>query len=324
MAFVKMQGGLGAEAECGRCSKGVGSRQKALQCAVCEAWEHIGCSVPRVSGEDFRIIRRLSSVLWLCGSCEGGWKEKVVEKEAGKWGKVEAQLRSSVSRLTRKLGKARKMVRQEAEDADGTAEVRLDGVRDEGVTVEDDGAVDVEDPEKVVVGREGLRGVMLLGDSLVRGVGVQAGGKLEVRVLPGIGVSRMKKVLEEVSEEDAAGKGVIIHVGTNDVSGRDGWGKVKLVHEMEKVVTVAREKFGVGRVVVSGILYRRDMRKSVVDGMNDFLGRMCERMNVCFLEANYWLQGEGLGRDGLHLSSAGQRVFGELMERVGAKVEALA
>jgi lysophospholipase L1-like esterase len=42
---------------------------------------------------------------------------------------------------------------------------------------------------------------------------------------------------------------------------------------------------------------------------------------VCFVDANCWLQGEGLGRDGVHLSSAGQqRVFGELLERVGVRL----
>ena len=64
----------------------MGSRQKALKCVVCEVWEHIGCSVPRVSLDEFGVFKRVSSALRLCGSCVGGWKERVVEKEAGKWG----------------------------------------------------------------------------------------------------------------------------------------------------------------------------------------------------------------------------------------------
>jgi hypothetical protein len=117
--------------------------------------------------------------------------------------------------------------------------------------------------------------------------------------------------------EEGTDDGILLHVGTNDVSGRGGWSKVKLVRETEELVKEAIVKFGVGRVALSGILYRNDMDSSLVDGMNDFLCRLCERLGVVFVEGNRWMMEEEKARDGVHLTKRSAKVLGELLERVG-------
>ena len=163
--------------------------------------------------------------------------------------------------------------------------------------------------------------VMVLGDSLVRELGGRASVELEVRAYPGIGVGRMKRVLEKVSEKEAEGRGVILHVGSNDIIGKDGWGRTRLTWEMEGLVQIAVKKFGVGKVVVSGLLYRRGVECRVVDGMNKFLSNMCQINNVCFLEGNSWLSGGWVqGREGVDLSQVGSKAFGYLLCRVGKRI----
>ena len=130
----------------------------------------------------------------------------------------------------------------------------------------------------------------------------------------------MKDVVGSIEINNGAENGIILHVGTNDVSGRRGWSRVRLVRETEELVKVAITKFGVGRVALSGILYRSDMERAYIDGMNEYLCRMCERLGIVFVEGNRWLMWEALARDGIHLTNQSAKVFGELLARVGESI----
>ena len=90
---------------------------------------------------------------------------------------------------------------------------------------------------------------------------------------------------------------------------------------MEGLVQIAVRKFGVGKVLMSGLLYRRGVECRVVNGMNKYLSNMCKINNVCFLEGNSWLSGGWVqDREGVDLSQEGSRAFGNLLCRVGKRI----
>jgi hypothetical protein len=167
---------------------------------------------------------------------------------------------------------------------------------------------------KVIVGD---KEVLIIGDSIVKHIRENVRDRVEVRAYPGIRIQSMKGVINKLNPDSVKERGLIIHVGTNDVSERNRMGKIRFVREMEDLVRIAIDRFGASRVAVSGLLYRADMMTEVIDTFNFFLLRMCERVGVCFVDGNCWLEGYVLARDGLHLNRWGSKQLGTLLGRVG-------
>ena len=200
---------------------------------------------------------------------------------------------------------------------EGGKEVEEQKEVEEGKEVEEqkevEGGKEVDERKEI----EGGKKVLVLGDSIVKYIGENISDRVEVRAYPGIRIQRMKTVIEKIDPVSEKLNGLIIHVGTNDVSNRNVMGKIRFVREMEDLVRLAIDRFGANRVVVSGLLYRADIKSEVVDTFNFFLLRMCERVGVCFVEGNCWLDGSVLARDGLHLNRWGSKLLGALLGRVG-------
>lgn len=299
---------MGIQDKCGKCKQEVLESQKALHCDCCSEWEHILCASPAVTVTQYKVLIKMDSALWMCSKCVGTWRVNLEKREASKWDKIVGNLKTEIENLSGKLSQV--------------LNGRKDGISQNSPTKGRPDKIEKQSTQKrVSEGKNikvGLNQIIVLGDSLVRGVGGVAGGKLDVRVHPGIGVSRMKDVLSNVTASKS--KGIILHVGTNDVTGRERWGKTRLVREMEDLVASAVNKFGARKVAVSGLLYRGDLGRRAIDDMNLFLLRLCERQGVLFVEGNSWLTGEACYRDHVHLSEDGVGVFGELLGRVGARL----
>jgi hypothetical protein len=88
--------------------------------------------------------------------------------------------------------------------------------------------------------------------------------ELEVREYSDICVGRMKRLLKDVSENETEKRAVILHVGANYINGKNGWGRTRLKWEMEGLVQIAVRKVGIGKVVVSGLLFGRGVERRVV------------------------------------------------------------
>ena len=186
----------------------------------------------------------------------------------------------------------------------GRREDRTDGVRTENrfsVLGED-----VEDEVKVT----------LVGDSIVRHQDKEfcRGNRNRSRVChPGANIRFIADRIGEIQRDDS--EYVVVHVGTNDV-GR---------HRSEEVIGRYRElidrfKAGKGRLVVSGMLPRFDVGKTVLSrmiGINDRVQEMCrqeERVSFVDFWEDFSRDRSLFGRDGLHLSQVGAARFGRLLD----------
>lgn len=92
---------------------------------------------------------------------------------------------------------------------------------------------------------------------------------------------------------------VLIHVGTNDLRSRN------LDYVMDKVyalVATGKPKFPHCRLVLSGILRRRDVRWRCIGAVNDRCNWVAKNLGVIFLDGNSWIEDGDFGRDGLHLN----------------------
>ncbi|KAG8257212.1 hypothetical protein J6590_054801 [Homalodisca vitripennis] len=132
-------------------------------------------------------------------------------------------------------------------------------------------------------------------------------------------------VSERSSEDDcnlAKPKCIFFHVGTNDlVNGYNGgpgynggWGKRAALHSMADLLSVTRRSYPDTRVVVGGILPRRDINPYALSSLNDQLSLMCSNFGVEFVVAHHRFVGyHHLARDERHLNRIGSRNLGNFI-----------
>jgi hypothetical protein len=77
-----------------------------------------------------------------------------------------------------------------------------------------------------------------------------------------------------------------------------------------------KSKFSSSRVILSGVLRRRDVSWRRIGAANDRLEWMANTPGVKFLDSNSWVDDWGFSGDGLHLNRRGARHLGQLFERV--------
>ena len=108
---------------------------------------------------------------------------------------------------------------------------------------------------------------MLVGDSVVRNVGAEH-ADMKVECFLGIKTEQLHRVMEKrdlVSPET-----VIIHVGTNDL--RTTRNLDFVMGEVYALVSTAKKKLPNSRLVLSGVLRRRDVSWRRIGALNDRFG----------------------------------------------------
>jgi len=107
---------------------------------------------------------------------------------------------------------------------------------------------------------------MVVGDSLVRNVGTDH-ADMKVECFPGIKTEQLNRVIE--SRELAGTETLIIHVGTNDL--RSTRNLDFIMGEVYALVSTANKKIPNCKLVLSGVLRRRDVSWRRIGSLNDRL-----------------------------------------------------
>jgi len=82
------------------------------------------------------------------------------------------------------------------------------------------------------------------------------------------------------------------------------------------LVNTAKTKFSTSRVVLSGMLRRRDMSWRHNGAINSRYGWVAQTLGVTYVDPNSWVDNWDFGRDGLHINQRGVRHLGQLYSRV--------
>ena len=153
--------------------------------------------------------------------------------------------------------------------------------------------------------------LLVLGDSIVRNVG---NGCTDVKIgcFPGIRAEQLQRVIEK--RDFGNPNTVIIHVGTNDIKSSKNLDYV--MGDIYELITTTKNKFASTRVILSGVLRRRDVSWRRIGAMNDRLEWVANSLDVTFVDPNSWVDDRGFGGDGLHLNRRGAQQLGQLYSRV--------
>ena len=154
---------------------------------------------------------------------------------------------------------------------------------------------------------------LVVGDSLVRNVGL-GHSDMKVECFPGIKTVQLHKVLEKREPARAETETVIIHVGTNDMSEMRNLDYI--MGGAYVLVATAKKKLPKCKLVLSGVMRRRDIPWRRTGGLNDRLARVADKEGLTFVDPNSWIEDGDFGRDGVHLNVRGKRRLGNLYARV--------
>jgi hypothetical protein len=164
--------------------------------------------------------------------------------------------------------------------------------------------------------KPGAKKWLVMGDSIVRNVGAVS-SNMEVECFPGIRSNQLSRVVEQrdtVKGDDGNPEAVVIHVGTNDLKRTRNLDYV--MGDIYDLINTAKSKFSSSRVILSGVLRRRDVQWRRIGAVNDRLEWVANSLNVTFVDPNSWVDDWGFSGDGLHLNRRGARQLGHLLERV--------
>lgn len=150
---------------------------------------------------------------------------------------------------------------------------------------------------------------LVLGDSIIRNVEAE---HMMVQCFPGIRTEQLQRVMEnrELGSPDT----VVIHVGTNDLRRTANLDYV--MGDVYNLVNKAKTKFPKSKLVLSGVLRRRDVSWRRIGAINSRYDWIAKTLGVTFVDPNSWVENWDFGRDGVHMNRSGTRRLSELYSRV--------
>jgi len=152
---------------------------------------------------------------------------------------------------------------------------------------------------------------MVVGDSIVRSVGAEH-ADMNVECFPGIKTEQLHMVVE--NRDLVSPETVIIHVGTNDL--RTTRNLDFVMGEVYALVSKANKKLPKCRLVLCGVLRRRDVSWRRIWALNDRFDWVANALGLTFVDPNSCIEDGGFASDGLHLNGRGKRRLGQLYARV--------
>lgn len=163
--------------------------------------------------------------------------------------------------------------------------------------------------------------ILIIGDSMIRGLlhhqDLGPNKKIKVHSMPGARIQNLSKYL--VAQE-ALPHTVIVHIGTNNLKNSKTPNHV--MRPLWYTLESAQKKFKNTIWVVNAILYRNDIQRKYIDDVNDALQFMCDQLKLVFRNPNTAVTGRGIGRDGLHLNSLGERQLTDfIMSDIGVQLD---
>jgi len=152
---------------------------------------------------------------------------------------------------------------------------------------------------------------VVVGDSILRNVGAECADMM-VECFPGIKTEQLHRVIER--RDLGSPETVIIHVGANDMRATRNLDFI--MGEVYALVSMAKKKLPNCRLVLSGVLRRRDVSWRRIGALNDRFDWVANALGLTFVDPNSWIEDGDFARDGLHLNGRGKRRLGQLYARV--------
>ena len=109
-------------------------------------------------------------------------------------------------------------------------------------------------------------------------------------------------------------KTVILHVGSNNIKKCQSFDH--LLGDIYDLAVTAKSRFPSARIVLSGVLFRRDVWPRKIRRVNRDMEWVAQRLGLLFVDPNGWVNESGLGRDGVHLNRKGVAELSGLFTRV--------
>ena len=147
---------------------------------------------------------------------------------------------------------------------------------------------------------------MVVGDSILRNVGAEH-AEMKVKCFPGIKTEQLHRVIEK---RELGNLETVIHVGTNDM--RTTRNIDFVMGEVYALVSTAKKKLPNCRLVLSGVLRRRDVSWRRIGALNYRFDWVANALGLTFVEPNSWIEDGDFTSDGLHLNGRGKRRLGHI------------
>ena len=151
----------------------------------------------------------------------------------------------------------------------------------------------------------------MLGDSIIRNVGTEF-SDMKVECFPGIRTEQLHSVIE--SRDVGSSHTAVIHVGTNNLRRTGNLDYV--MGDVFDLANTAKTKFSTSRIVLSGVLRRRDLSWRRIGAVNSRYEWVTKTLGVTFVDTDCWVDDWEFCRDGLHIYQIGTKTLGELYCRV--------
>jgi PHD-finger len=172
---------------------------------------------------------------------------------------------------------------------------------------------------KEAAGNKKKMRMMMFGDSMLRGteeycekrgVGIEVFGGITVRSL-GMVVGARELEYEVVG----------LMAGTNDIRRiKGGRYRSEMEGNIREVLKEVKGNTDMGvKIVVMGVVNRRDIKRWVVEECNRGIEEACRKERCEYVEVGEWIDIEDVGKDGLHLNREGQHKLAELVVRMMGK-----
>jgi len=135
---------------------------------------------------------------------------------------------------------------------------------------------------------------------------------MKVECFPGIKTEQLHRTMEKrnlVSPDT-----VVIRVGTNDLKTTINLDFV--MGEVYALMSTAKKKLPNCRLILSGVLSRRDVSWRRIGALNDRFDWVANTLGLTFVDPNSWIEDGDFARDGLRLNGSGKRRLEQLYARV--------
>jgi hypothetical protein len=152
---------------------------------------------------------------------------------------------------------------------------------------------------------------VVVSDSMSRSFGAEHTDMM-VECFPGIRTEQLHRVIEKRGL--GTPETVIIHVDTNDLRAMKNLDFV--IGEVYALVATAKSKLPNCRLILSGVLRRRDVSWRRIGALSGRFDWVANALEITFVDPNSWIEDGGFARDGLHLNGRGKRRLGQLYARV--------
>lgn len=156
------------------------------------------------------------------------------------------------------------------------------------------------------------RPILVIGSSLTRGLLQEMDPKAEVCCFPGITTEQLARKIS-LTQLPPGARGpdtVILHVGGNNLS--NGQHLDDALGDHWYLVSQAKAAFPQSRIIVSGILHRRQLPKHIVKRMNFSLKWLCKCNGTTFVDFSSAISGRMYKNDGVHLNPYGTATLSKL------------